>query len=140
MVYHLIQVGRLLSHAAEEKQPQYAELLQEESTGVVTASLLRRARGVLLVCSCWFMALFLFDTLGDAQGVRRAYWVLIFVPLEPLVFFIVLLVIDSYGTGSASGDSAGKRDKDVEDGIELQNSTDVVSPMSQLESGGSESQ
>jgi len=116
----------MLTHAAEAKQPQYAELIRQESTGVVTAGLLPRACCMLLVCSCLFMALFLFDTLGDAQGVNNAYWVLIVVPLLPLVGYVTVLVWQFVHGG---GDNIVQEDR-IDDGnsIELK-SVDVISPM-----------
>lgn len=38
------------------------------------------------------MALFLFDTLGDAQGAGRAYWVLIVIPLLPLIVYVSMRI------------------------------------------------
>jgi hypothetical protein len=43
--------------------------------------LLRRSVGMVVSFSCLFYTLFLFDTLGDAEGLSGAYWVLIVVPL-----------------------------------------------------------
>jgi hypothetical protein len=42
----------------------------------------------LLTVSCWFYTLFLFDTLGDAVGFSKAYWVLIVFPVLPMVLYI----------------------------------------------------
>jgi hypothetical protein len=44
---------------------------------------------MLVTVSCWFYTLFLFDTLGDAVGFEGAYWVLIVVPLLPLVLYVL---------------------------------------------------
>jgi hypothetical protein len=43
---------------------------------------------MLVTASCWFYTLFLFDTLGDAVGFERAYWVLIVMPMMPLVLWL----------------------------------------------------
>jgi hypothetical protein len=48
-----------------------------------------------------FYPLFLFDTLGDAVGFQRAYWVLIAVPLLPVVM-LPFAVIDRRHQSDAS--------------------------------------
>lgn len=135
-VYAVLKVGRLLSNAAQAKQQQkYAELLEQESRGVLaTAHLLPRAVWMLFTCSCWFMTLFLFDTLGDAEGVNKAYWVLIVVPLLPVVLY------GGYNTwemwmnkgkdNKNSSNDAGDHVVDEEGRVSLElNRPYVVSPM-----------
>jgi hypothetical protein len=48
---------------------------------------------MLVALSCWFYTLFLFDTLGDAVGFEGAYWVLIVVPLTPVVLYTLALLL-----------------------------------------------
>jgi len=43
---------------------------------------------MLITVSCWFYTLFLFDTLGDSVGFNDAYWVLIVMPLMPVVLYV----------------------------------------------------
>ena len=87
--YAMLKVGRLLSNAAQVKQQhKYAELLEHESRSLLSSEgLMSRAAWLQCTCSCWFMTLFLFDTLGDAQGVSKAYWVLIVVLVLPMVMY-----------------------------------------------------
>jgi hypothetical protein len=54
---------------------------------------LERAVWMLVTVSCWFYTLFLFDTLGDAVGFQGAYWVLIVMPLMPLVLYALWRVL-----------------------------------------------
>jgi uncharacterized membrane protein len=48
---------------------------------------------MIITISCLFYSLFLFDTLGDAVGLDGAYWVLIVMPLFPLVTYIGYRVV-----------------------------------------------
>jgi hypothetical protein len=80
-----VKVGRLLTHAEDVGNARYAEIVDQECTYVATCSTMRKAFWMLLWCGCWFYALFLFDTLGDAVGFRSAYWVIIALPLLPVV-------------------------------------------------------
>jgi hypothetical protein len=54
---------------------------------------------MLLTVSCWFYALFLFDTLGDDVGSPRACWVLLAVSLLPLVLHVLYFVFYVYLVG-----------------------------------------
>jgi hypothetical protein len=59
---------------------------------------LERAVWMLVTVSCWFYTLFLFDTLGDAVGFEGAYWVLIVMPLLPLVLYALWRTTRSVAT------------------------------------------
>lgn len=90
--YTVLKVGRFLTNATEANQPKYIELIDEESRGVVTLQALSRAFWLLLSFSCAFMAPFLFDVLGSTEGFQSSYWVLLVVPLCPLVAYIVVRI------------------------------------------------
>jgi hypothetical protein len=83
-----LKVGRLLTNASEQAQHKYADIIEQECANVATPTTMRRAFWMLLWFGCWFYTLFLFDTLGDAVGFYAAYWVLIVVPLLPLVALV----------------------------------------------------
>jgi hypothetical protein len=83
-----LKVGRLLTNASEETQHKYVDIIEQECANVATPTTMRRAFWMLLWFGCWFYTLFLFDTLGDAVGFYAAYWVLIVVPLLPLVALV----------------------------------------------------
>jgi hypothetical protein len=87
-----LKVGRLLTNASEQAQHKYLDIIEQECANVATPTTMRRAFWLLLWFGCWFYTLFLFDTLGDAVGFYPAYWVLIVVPLLPLVAVVVYLV------------------------------------------------
>jgi hypothetical protein len=88
----MLKVGRLLTNASEQAQHKYVQIIEQECANVATPTTMRRAFWMLLWFGCWFYTLFLFDTLGDAVGFYRAYWVIIVVPLLPLVVIIVYTV------------------------------------------------
>jgi Leucine-rich repeat (LRR) protein len=81
------KVGRFLTKAIEGKLLQYVDLVDVECQGVGSVSVLQKAMWMLITVSCWFYTIFLFDTLGHAVGLERAYWVLIVMPLMPLVLY-----------------------------------------------------
>ena len=49
---------------------------------------IRRAVHSIICYCCVFYTLFLFDTLGDAEGFRAAAWVLVVFPFAPVIIFI----------------------------------------------------
>jgi hypothetical protein len=129
-VYATLKVGRVLVNAREVGNGKYAELIEQECAGVTTAVTLSRALWLVLWFCALFYPLFLFDTLGDAVGFNGAYWILIVVPLLPL-----LLLPFELSVRGVSADRGGKlleketRETNVEDGVEL---TATVSPLSRL--------
>jgi hypothetical protein len=92
-VFVMLKVGRLLTNAVDAKQGKYVEIIEQECSNVATGSTMRRAFWMLLWSGCWFYALFLFDTLGDAVGFQRAYWVIIALPLLPVVPAVASLLL-----------------------------------------------
>ena len=57
---------------------------------------------MLITASCWFYTLFIFDTLGDAVNFSGAYWVLIVMPLMPLVLYGIYYLCSEYVSVSVS--------------------------------------
>jgi Leucine-rich repeat (LRR) protein len=82
-----LKVGRFLSIAEALRLPAYVRVMEEECKMAGFDRILLRAMWMLVTASCWFYTLFLFDTLGDAVGFERAYWVLIVMPLMPAVLY-----------------------------------------------------
>ena len=82
-----LKVGRFISHALAEQQPLYVRIIEMECQGVGSVTVLQNAMWMLITVSCWFYTLFLFDTLGDCVGFNYAYWVLIVMPLMPVVLY-----------------------------------------------------
>ena len=61
-----------------------------ECSEVGTSEQLRTAVMLIVCFCCAFYTLFLFDTLGDAEGFDASVWVLIVVPLSPVLLFVSL--------------------------------------------------
>jgi Leucine-rich repeat (LRR) protein len=76
-----LSIGRFLYNAREEGLSWCAVALEEDCSRVGGIILLRRAACLVIAFSGLFYMLFLFDTLGDAEGLGGAYWVLIVMPL-----------------------------------------------------------
>jgi hypothetical protein len=82
---------------------------------------------MLLTVSCWFYALFLFDTLGDDVGFARACWVLLAVSLLPLILYVLYSVCYVY-LGGQRGFCRGGRAHDAMHCLD-----DRVTPTSHVE-------
>jgi Leucine-rich repeat (LRR) protein len=117
--FEKLNLGHFLAIARAQKElATYAGYIERDCEGVTTQAVLSTVMWVLLTFSCWFYALFLFDTLGDAVGFDGAYWVLIAMPLTPVCAYAVhrLRTAHHYGDGEDAG--AEKGGKGV-DGVEL---------------------
>ena len=82
-----------LSCATDNQRVWLEEIFLSECSTVNSMRILKDSVWVLVTVSCWFYTLFLFDTLGDAVVFERAYWVLIVMPLMPLVLYVVHCVV-----------------------------------------------
>jgi hypothetical protein len=86
-LYARLKVGRFLTAALQQKQVKFFDLVDQECRGVGSLKILLRSAFMLLAFSCCFYTLFLFDTYGDAVGLEGAYWVLIVMPLLPVMLY-----------------------------------------------------
>jgi hypothetical protein len=87
MVFARLKVGFFLHNAVKKGRFTYVGKVMRECQGVGSSSVLISAMFMLTTISCCFYTLFLFDTLGDAVGFHHAYWVLIVVPLQAVLFY-----------------------------------------------------
>jgi len=65
----------------------YLDVINAECAGVGTREQMQLAVKIIVCYCCAFYTLFLFDTLGDTEGFAASAWVLIVVPLTPIVLF-----------------------------------------------------
>jgi hypothetical protein len=85
------------------------DAVRRDCRGVGTPGVLQNSTVMLVGLSGCFYALFLFDTLGDAVGFARAYWVLLVLPLSALLLCATYLLYMQrwqgpvHGSGSLSG-------------------------------------
>jgi Leucine-rich repeat (LRR) protein len=82
-----IEVGRFLCAAVAANALGYVDAVNAACDGVGSAAQLRQAVGVILFVMGVFYTFFLFDTLGDVQGARAACWVMVVVPLVPVLLW-----------------------------------------------------
>jgi hypothetical protein len=71
-----LAVGRLLCHAREVGAQQVVEAVEQDCKGVASLEKLQSVIMMAIVFACNFYALFIFDTIGDAEGFAGACWVL----------------------------------------------------------------
>jgi Leucine-rich repeat (LRR) protein len=115
-----LEVGRYLSTAVAADRQDCLDEVESACAGVATPQRLRMALYLVLAVSCMFYTLFLFDTLGYEVGFAGAFWVLIVVPLLPVVAWVLHTV--AVGLSRMSPTQQAKHaGSEVEVGVELAN-------------------
>jgi Leucine-rich repeat (LRR) protein len=89
ILHSRLKVGQFLITCVKQNHLAYLDKINGECTRVVSLPMLRKALWMLVSFACCFYALFLFDALGDVKGFRDSYWVLIVLPLMPMVLYAV---------------------------------------------------
>lgn len=139
--FEKVKVGRFLTAAFRAKLFTFVHIIELECQELGCASkLLKRSVRLLIIVKCCFYTMVIFDTLGDQQGISHAFWVLIVVPLLPLVLYAPHWAItawrergnsrdagksrcaESLGANTSSGTTS---DSTSEGGIELQDGSTV---------------
>jgi Leucine-rich repeat (LRR) protein len=82
-------VGRFLFNARQDGAQYLVDLIEQECKGAVSMEKLRLSLFIIICYACSFYAMFLFDTLGNAVGVLRAFWLLILMPLLPVLLYVL---------------------------------------------------
>jgi hypothetical protein len=88
---------------------------------------------ITCVCCC-FYALFLFDTLGDAQGAADSYWIFLVMALFPVVLYVLSRALQTLGGKLGTAKCTGF---DVDDNM-FEMATISPGPPRQLEEGSSQ--
>jgi len=89
------KVQRFICAAVNIQQYEYLNIINTECASVGTKEHLQLSWQVLLcACSAFYM-LFLFDTLGDAEGFKASAWVLFVVSLAPYILYIGVVMYGS---------------------------------------------
>jgi hypothetical protein len=118
-----LTIGRFLCGVEERGQLSvYLGVLEEQCEGAGAAGFLRSTAWMVVTLSCLFYTLFLFDTLGDSVGLRRAVWVLVVVPLLPVLMYLALAFAErKRSSPAADGEAMPKEAEDggATEGIEL---------------------
>lgn len=87
-----LSVGRFVLWATAGSNPNrlsYLSVIELECRDLINVVLFRDAMRIIVIFSCCFYTLFLFDTLGDTEGFGGSIWVLIVFPLFPLMLYPV---------------------------------------------------
>ena len=105
-----VELQRFVQSAIAMRRLQCLSVIDAECAGVGKHRQMQRAVVIIVCYCCAFYALFLFDTLGDAEGFEAAAWVLVVVPLAPAVVYSVHYIC----TGTRYADSVETEDKSVE--------------------------
>lgn len=83
-----LEMGRFISNAIDQNLHKYLDRVEEECHGVGSIPKLRQCVRMLIIFSCLFYTPFLFDTLGDSQGLEGALWILLLLPSIPLLLYV----------------------------------------------------
>lgn len=86
-----LMIGRLLTKAEAANLPHYCQQLDRDCEGANKA--FRHVIWLLLVFTCLFYSLFVFDTLGDAEGWRRALWAPLTMISLPVAIYLGVVVL-----------------------------------------------
>ena len=89
LLYLRLCLGKFLHTTREENKQFLLRILDEACVNVGGARFITQAAWLVVGFSSVFYTLFLFDTLGDAEGLSNAYWVLIVVPLVPVYVYLL---------------------------------------------------
>jgi hypothetical protein len=79
-----LAVGRLLCNAREMGAQHVVEAVEQDCKGVASQEKLWSVIMMAMVFACCFYALFIFDTVGDAEGFAGACWVLALWVVAPI--------------------------------------------------------
>lgn len=97
-------IGRFLQAAIEQEQSVFVLVVDEACRNVGSAAMVDTAIWMLVIFACRFYTLFLFDALGGEVGFSCDYWVLISVPLFPLILYMCrkLCIFGTFSTAQPS--------------------------------------
>jgi hypothetical protein len=116
LVLTKLRLGRYISQAKEDQVPHLIDIIDAECSKIPAPDVLYKAIWMLTTASCWFYTIFLFDALGDAVGFTAALWVLVVVPLLPVVMYVLYAELDRRklwpdgSISSSSGSSGSSRE------------------------------
>ena len=69
-------------------KPAFVTILESECASIPPLVIFKSCGWWVMMVSCCFYSLFLFDMLGDEMGALESYWVLIVMPLLPCVLYV----------------------------------------------------
>jgi hypothetical protein len=84
-----LSVGRFLYKAKKARALHLVQLVEQECKGAVSLVKLRRSLFLAIIFACFFLGLFLFDTLGDAKELAAAIPIQVVMALFPIVIYLL---------------------------------------------------
>jgi hypothetical protein len=82
-----LSVGRFLHQAKKAQAFTLIAQVEQDCKGSVSLSKLRRNLLLTIIFGCSFLGLFLFDTLGDAEGLAAAVSIMVVMWMFPLIIY-----------------------------------------------------
>lgn len=86
LVFAKLKIGRFLSLAIEKNCLNCIDTVDLECRAAISMKFLHRSKWMLATFGSCFYSIFLFDEYGDQVG-YSAFWILIFMPLAPLLMY-----------------------------------------------------
>jgi hypothetical protein len=101
-----LSVGRFLHQAKKAQALRLIHLVEQECKGAVSLVKLRRSLFLTISFACFFLGLFLFDTLGDFDSFNAAVPILVAMWLFPLAIYFLTYVRSRLPGVSDDGDQS----------------------------------
>ena len=86
LAFAKLKIGRFLSLAIEKNSMNCIETVDLECRAAISMKFLHRSKWMLASFGSCFYSIFVFDEYGDQVG-YAAFWILIFIPLAPLLMY-----------------------------------------------------
>ncbi len=124
-----LKVGRYVCKAMELGMPQLVAALEADCRVMGSVEVLvHNAVWMIAIITCCFYTLFLFDTLGDAEGFHQAIWVLVVMPLMPMLLWGLWKSVEWVKTGGMEAVGNKKNNnRDIE--MEMTDSNVISNPI-----------
>ena len=91
VVYYMkFNLGNFINCANELGRLSYVDRVNKDCASIGSSASLTSIMWMMVTTCCLFYTLFLFDTLGDAVGFEGAFWVLVVMPLMPLLMYVMV--------------------------------------------------
>jgi len=81
------KMQRFVQAAVDAQLVGYLQVINTECAGIGTREQMQLAVKIIVCYCCAFYTLFLFDTLGDAEGFAASAWVLVIFPLSSILVY-----------------------------------------------------
>lgn len=129
--FEKLKIGRFINMIIDSGRLGYLDVIEKECQSMGSIKKLRQAIWMLITFSFSFYSVFLFDAIGNKVGVGRAIWVLLTVPLIPLVLAAAQYVHRPNSAPKKNGSEKGRKTEM----LELSHFDQERTQMAKLETG-----